>query len=94
MDPTDVMKTTCDDFLSTLQLSLHVCKNNKDIYNFTHNTISKFKPHDCDNVNQYIKSLCATNTVVVFNTPTFNTKNPYSIEYNVTNRLLIVDDNI
>jgi hypothetical protein len=84
----------CDDMLENIRFSLYHCTNNRQIYNFPESEHKFFAPLKCDNINSFIKGLHATKTQVLFATPILNTNKPYTVEYNVKDRLIMVDHHV
>jgi hypothetical protein len=75
---------SCDEVLETLQLSLQLCKDNKQIY-VPQTTLDI---HSCENIARYKTSLIETHTSVNIETHFLQPNVKYAIEYNVRKRLL------
>ena len=86
--------TLCDDMLENIRFSLCHCTNNTQIYKFSESEYKYFSPLKCENINSFVKGLHATKTRILFATPILNTNNPYTVEYNVKDRLIVVDHHV
>lgn len=79
----------CDEILSQLQLSLHRCKNNKEIYNYFGS--SSVDITMCSNIKSYKTSLIATKTSLDIKVSIVEPDTHYCIEYDVNNRRITMD---
>jgi len=88
MDPTN--NKYCDEILLKLQASLHQCKDNKQIYQYN-KMENPININLCSNIQKYKQGLVATNTTLEVKEPIIRPNKQYSIEYNVINRILMID---
>ena len=94
MSEINIQKTICNEILNDIQLCLHKCKNNKKTFNLIH--YNKFINKsisllECDNINDYNKSLNVINIKLIIKTPIIKLNNNYYIDYNTLNREIIID---
>jgi hypothetical protein len=89
MDPKD--NNFCDEILLKLQASLHQCKSNKQVYQYNKMDFP-ININDCTNIQKYRQSLVATKTTLDIKNPNIHPFKQYSIEYNVVDRRLILDN--
>ena len=93
----------CEDILQNIKQSLNYCCYNKELHkcrvldNKNKNLEKekereKFIPSECPNIVLFQKQqLVATKTKIVYNTPIIDIHKQYSIEYDVGNRQIIID---
>ena len=84
----------CSELLENMQRCLMKCKNNKKIYYFNSSLIDKFNIMDCDNISNYSEKLMYDMKISIkILKKEIKTDNMYTIEYDITNKTLILDQN-
>ena len=88
----------CSEILENIKHSLNHCCNNKKIHSFTFSnyendiTLDKIVLSKCSNIIHFQKQqLVATKTNIIYNIPIIDVYKKYSIEYDVANRQIIID---
>jgi len=88
----------CNDLLENIKQSLNYCCNNKQTYNVIYpnenanKTVPFIVPTKCSNIIQFQKQqLADTKTNIIYKIPMINIYKSYSIEYDVSKRLIIID---
>lgn len=82
----------CSELLENIQRCLIKCKNNKKIYYFNSSLIDKFNILDCRNISDYEENLMFdTKIKFKFLKKQIKTEKNYTIEYDIKNKLLILD---
>jgi len=84
----------CSELLDNIQRCLIKCKNNKKIYYFNSSLIDKFNIMECDNITNYSENLMYDMKIKFeFLKKDIKTEQNYTIEYDITNKILILDQN-
>lgn len=92
----------CNEILANIKHSLNHCCSNKQIHSFTFSKNENNQPLDkmvpfifpskCPNITLFQKQqLVATKTKIIYNIPIIDVYKQYSIEYDVNNRQIIID---
>lgn len=88
-----IQKEVCKEILNNIKSCLQLCSNNKQKFNFNeHKYLNKSITFlECENIYKFKESLDVVKINMLIKTPSIDINNNYYVEYNVSNKLVVID---
>jgi len=82
----------CEEILENMKHCLHKCDNNMQVFDVSPFIFENTDINKCDNIKRFKLDLETTKTKVDIKTPILKPFSKYSMEYNINERKLIIEE--